>query len=162
MIWMLKNCLIFCSRKAFEQWQTLTVFQREDEGRKSLVPFIWWRESANCNSLGLFVPRISLSITLSNRVGIVWLHGSICFSSLFFICFLRRQQRAWYGPYYKRLVVGTIIDGLCYCSNKDTMLVTYLFILFLFLFFSLRSRNDSFEGGVLPLLDYLGPIRSTL
>ena len=56
---MLKNCFIFFPRKVFQQWQTLAVFQREGEGRKSLASHHHEGDSANCNSPGLFIPRIA-------------------------------------------------------------------------------------------------------
>lgn len=36
--WMLKNCIIFKFRHAFERWQSFAIFQREDEGTESLAP----------------------------------------------------------------------------------------------------------------------------
>ena len=64
------------------------------------------------------------------------------------------------------LVVGTIIDGLCYWSNKDLMLVTLLFYLF---FVPSALGMAVLEGESYFLSDYrppcgqsLSPVRSTL
>ena len=74
----------------------------------------------------------------------LWLHSSICFFPFF--VFSGDNSGRDTPLIISLLVVGTIIDGPCYCSNKDPMLVNLSFYFFLS---SFRSRNGSFGTGVL-------------